>query len=171
MNSETLNLQVTISYGQARAEFSGDPQQISLFITEFLLKNVPEIELAHEITVRFSTKDLIEKFKDLIKITPEGPRVWPGELKLSDKEIVSLQLVASRISFETGGQDNNALSIQEIQTITSLNGKSISSRLSEVSKLGYVEKDQSQNSVKFRITTQGIDWLIKTLSKKSFNTR
>ena len=51
--------------------------------------------------MNFSTKDLVDKFKDYVKITPEGPRVWNQERKLSDKELVGLQLVAQRIASET----------------------------------------------------------------------
>ena len=50
----------------------------------------------------------------------------------------------------------------------SLKLKSISSRLSELVKLKYVNRTSTTNSVQYSITTQGIYWLSSVLSKKIF---
>ena len=58
------------------------------------------------------------------------------------------------------------MAINEIQTATGINPKSISSRLSEIIKLGHVEKINSDQGTSFRLTTQGIYWLERALAKK-----
>jgi hypothetical protein len=117
--------------------------------------------------MNFSTKDLVEKFQDFVRITPEGPRIWTRDGKLSDKEQLGLQLVAQRIASETGVNIQQSLTLNALQEITSLNPKSLSSRLSEMTKSGYVSKDTVDEKSQFRITTIGIEWLSNLLSKKS----
>ena len=166
MSQEQPKLNVVVTYGQVKAEFTGSPETVLLSVNNFLMKNIPELNLARLISVNYSTAELISMFRDIIKITPEGPRVWTGEYKLSDKDIVALQLVATRIGFETGKLSGPSLTLSEIQSSTGLKPKSISSRLSEISKPGFVEKETSEQGVRYKITTQGIHWLNNILSKK-----
>lgn len=159
-------LVVTVSLGDAKAEFSGTPEIVLQSMNNFISKSIPEIDLAKKVSMNFSTKDLIEKFKDFVRITPEGPRVLTGLVKLSDKEFVALQLVAQRIASETRVGTSPWVNLATLQESTSLNPKSLSSRLSELAKVGYVAKETAEEKSQFKITTIGIDWLSTTLTKK-----
>lgn len=159
-------LTVAVTLGDARAEFSGSPEVVLQAINSFISKSIPEIDLARKLSMNFSTKDLIEKFQNFIRITPEGPRVLPEQGKLSDKEVVALQLVAQRIAADTRQESSPWLTLANLQESTSLNPKSLSSRLSELAKAGYVTKETSDDKSRFRISTVGIDWLSNLLSKK-----
>ena len=86
---------------------------------------------------------------------------------MSDKDIVALQLVAVKIGFETGNNSSDNTTIQEIQLVTGLKTKSLSSRISELLKSGYVLREKNDDGAKYKITTQGIDWLYQNLSKKN----
>jgi DNA-binding HxlR family transcriptional regulator len=91
--------------------------------------------------------------------------------KFSDKEIVMLFLLGSKIAFELGKISEKSSPISEIQATTNLNPKSISSRLSELVKVGYVVKsvnkeNQASESVVYGITTIGIKWLNDIMAKK-----
>jgi predicted transcriptional regulator len=165
--SEEPKVSVTITLGDLRVEFSGKPEVVAAQIDEFLHKQIPTLDLAKRIYLSYSTKELVEKFEGVIKITPEGPRVWFEGGKLSDKEKVALQLVAAKIGHQTARSPSDALLVSEIQQSTNLNPKSVSSRLSELVKGGLVERVQTDQGVKYRITTQGISWLIETLSKRA----
>src|ERR1700686_2543075 len=94
-------LNVIVSLGAAKAEFSGTPEIVLQSVNNFVSKNVPEINLARKLSMNFSTKDVVEKFQDFVRITPEGPRIWTQDGRLSDKEQVGLQLVAQRIAADT----------------------------------------------------------------------
>lgn len=166
MNIEKKNLNVTITYGDLKAEFSGDPKYVSSSINEFLAKHVRNIELASKITINYSLKELIEQFEDFIKITPEGPRVWREDKKFSDKNTLGLQLIAAKINYELGKIKTPSLTLNEIKISTGLNPKSISSRMSEMLKSGYIEREQSEGGVSYNITTEGIYWLSQMLDKK-----
>ena len=164
---EIGRLTVSIVLGEAKAEFSGSPEVVLQSVNSFISKQIPEMDLARKLSMNFSTKDLVEKFRDFVRITPEGPRVWNQERKLSDKELVGLQLVAQRIASETREGIIQSISLNGLQEATSLNPKSLSSRLSEMTKAGFVARESNDEKTQFRITTIGIDWLSGLLSKKA----
>ncbi|MDG6999497.1 MAG: hypothetical protein JRN15_10320 [Nitrososphaerota archaeon] len=166
-NAALHRLVVTISMGDAKAEFSGSPEVVLQSVNSFILKQMPEIDLARKLSMNFSTKDLIEKFKEYVKITPEGPKIWSQERKFSDKELVGLQLVAQRIASQTREGVSQLMSLALLQETTSLNPKSLSSRLSEMTKSGYVLRETNDDKTQFKITTTGIEWLSGLLMKKS----
>src|SRR3984893_15643687 len=112
-------LNVIVSLGEARAEFSGTAEIVLQSVNNFVSKNVPEINLARKLSMNFSTKDVVEKFQDFVRITPEGPRIWTQDGRLSDKEQVGLQLVAQRIAAETGVGIPQSLTLNALQEITS----------------------------------------------------
>jgi len=163
---EIGRLSVTIVLGDSKAEFSGSPEVVLQSVNSFISKQIPEMDLARKLSMNFSTKDLVEKFRDFVKITPEGPRVWNQERKLSDKELVGLQLVAQRIASETREDISPSMTLNGLQETTSLNPKSLSSRLSEMTKAGFVTRETNDEKTQFRITTIGVDWLSGLLSKK-----
>ena len=160
-------LSVSVTFGDMKADFSGTPEVVMQSVNSFISKQIPEIDLAKRLSMNFSAKDLVDKFKNFVKITPEGPRIWNQERKLSDKELVALQLVAQRIAAETREGISASTTIASLQEKTSLNPKSLSSRLSEMTKAGYVTREVNDDKTQFRISTVGIEWLSGLLSKKA----
>ncbi|MCL4519073.1 MAG: hypothetical protein M1587_07740, partial [Thaumarchaeota archaeon] len=136
-------------------------------VNAFVAKNIPEIDLARKVSLNFSSKDLVDKFQDYVKITPEGPRVWSQDKKLSDKDIVALQLVAQKIASETREGVDSSMTLAALQEATSLNPKSLSSRLSELTKAGHVVRDSKDGNTTFRMSTIGVQWLSESLNKKA----
>ena len=57
-------------------------------------------------------------------------------------------------------------SISDLCELTNLNPKSVSSRLSELQKLCYVDKTSIDRKIMFKITTQGINWLETILENR-----
>jgi hypothetical protein len=166
------NLTVSVSLNGITVQFNGSIETVLSSVMTFISKQVPTLELANRISLNYSAPELIEQFGSLIKIAPEGPIVDPGTtgMRLSDKQIVALYLVAMRIAKELGKSANEKVTISQIQSATALNPKSISSRLSELVKSAHVlkevSKDSSQSGV-FYISTAGIHWLTSTFAKKN----
>lgn len=166
------NVNVTISIGDIRVQFNGSADSVITSVISFLTKQIPSLELANRISLNYTIADLIESYSDIIKITPEGPRIIPilDEVrKLSDRQIVALQLVASRIAKGLGKTEDDRLHMSDLQSATGLKSKSISSRLSELVKVGYVQRDVVRNGGElpaYRITTAGISWLNSVLTRR-----
>jgi DNA-binding MarR family transcriptional regulator len=173
-NDNNANVNVSITIGDVKVQFNGSANSVMTSVITFLAKQVPTIDLAKKISLNYAVTELIDTYSNLIKITPEGPRVIPqlGESeikKLSDKEMVALQLIASKIAKDLGKVGDDRMEISEIQSAMMLNPKSVSSRLSELVKAGYVVRDNVKNgteSAAYRITTSGIHWLSSTIAKK-----
>lgn len=168
------NVNVTISIGDIRVQFNGSADSVISSVISFLTKQIPALDLANKISLNYTITELIQSYSDIIKITPEGPRIIPildgVELrKLSDKQIVALQLIASRIAKGIGRIEDDRLRMSDLQSATGLKSKSISSRLSELVKVGYVQRDVVRDGGElpaYRITTAGINWLNSMLAKR-----
>ena len=160
------DLSVIVTYGETKVEFSGSPEVVLRSIYEFVSKVVPNMELARAISVNHSLNDVIQLFKEYIRITPEGPRVWVEDRRLSDREVILLQLVAAKASGLSGRNPSDTMSVSEIQAATGLYPKTISSRLSELSKTAQVERVNAEGGGKYRITTLGVHRLNELLTKK-----
>ncbi len=166
MSQAENDVNVTVTIGDVKVEFSGSAETVTASVMNFLLKQVPSMDLARKILLNYAAQELIETYSHVIKITPEGPRViLDTDVKLSDKDIVALQLVAARIAKDLGRLQDNSMQVSDIHTATALNPKSISSRISEMVKAGHVARDEKEPS-KYRITTAGIHWLDSTIAKK-----
>ena len=165
MSSEH-QLSISVVYGEAKVEFTGSPEVVMRSLHEFVSKVLPNMDLARIITVNYSLNDLIQMFKEHVRITPEGPRVWTQEKKLSDRDVILLQLVAARIASLSNKASTDAMSVSEIENATGLYPKTISSRLSELTKMAQAERVDMQGGGKYRITTVGVSRIGDQLSKK-----
>ncbi|HET7147454.1 MAG TPA: hypothetical protein VFI73_03050 [Candidatus Nitrosopolaris sp.] len=173
-NESNTNVNVSISVGEIKVQFNGPPESILTSVISFLTKQVPAFDLARKISLSYGVTELIDLFSNFIKITPEGPRVILehdefGMKKLSDKEKVALHLVAAKIAKDLGKVSNDARQLSEIQFETTLNPKSVSSRLSELVKAGHVIREstaEGNESSTYKITTSGVHWLNLTLAKR-----
>jgi hypothetical protein len=171
----TTSVSVSVAIGDIKVQFNGSAESVLRSAIAFISKQVPTLDLAKRISLNYSATELIESFAAFIKITTEGPRIIldsreTGIKKVSDKQMVALQLVASRIVKELGRTEIDGMSLSQIQFATTLNPKSVSSRLSELVKSGHVLRNSTKNGVDtmlFTITTSGIHWLKSVLSKKS----
>jgi predicted transcriptional regulator len=164
--SQADSVNVTVTVGDVKVQFNGSAESVIASVMSFLSKQVPSMNLAKKISLNYSAQELIEAYSHLIKITPEGPRVIPdSNARLSDKNMVALQLVATRIAKDLGRLQDDAMQVSEMHAATALNPKSISSRISEMAKAGHVARDEKEPG-KYRITTAGIHWLNSTIAKK-----
>ena len=165
--SQAGNVNVIVAIGDVKVQFSGSAETVLVSVMNFLSKEVPSIDLAKKISLNYTAPELIETYAPFIKMTPEGPRVIPdnNDARLSDKEMVALQLVAAKIAKDIGRLQDDAMQVSEIHACTALNPKSISSRISEMAKAGHITRDEKEPG-KYRITTAGIHWLNSIIVKK-----
>ena len=164
--STERELRVLVTYGEDRTEFSGSPEVVMRSLHEFISKMIPNMDLARAISVNYSLNDLTQMFKEYVRVTPEGPRVWTQDKKLSDRDVIMLQLVVARIASQSGKIPSDAMSVGDIEAATGLYPKTISSRLSELTKSAQVERVDSDQGGKYRMTTVGTNRLAEQLSKK-----
>ena len=78
MSQAENEVNVTVTIGDVKVEFSGSAETVTASVMNFLLKEVPSMDLARKILLNDGAQELIETYSHLIKITPEGPRVIPN---------------------------------------------------------------------------------------------
>lgn len=166
-NLPSNEVSVSLECGDLKAKFSGTAESVNRSVNSFLAKEVPAFALARRLMLKYSTVELVENFVDIVKITPEGPALMVGDRKLSDRQLIALRLVGQQIAYETGNTVSNSMSLSDLQESIALNPKTISSRLSELSKLGSVAKENVGGSSSFRITTMGVSTLLENLNKNT----
>lgn len=159
-------VKVDVEYGSLKATFTGNANSIFEAVNRFLAKNLPELDLAEKIHLKYDSKDLIDKFGNYIRITEEGPRVVMGE-GFSLKQKIGLQLAAAKLSYLLSSTQTPGLSIQEISSDLGVSSKSVSSRLSELVKEGHAERISNETGNQYMVTTMGIMWLFDNLKQKS----
>ncbi|MEM0117862.1 MAG: hypothetical protein QXV32_05395 [Conexivisphaerales archaeon] len=160
---ETGRMKVHVKIDSFETDIEGEAEQVALEVNRLASQLVPTFNLARKVYLNYSLSDLINKFSDYVRITPEGPRVLTQKA-LSDKLVIALQLVAAKIAAESGKQQSSRLTLQELERTTGLNPKSISSRLSELVKAGYVERVVVNDGTYYFINTMGIEWLSRQIS-------
>ena len=166
MSDAGSNVTVSVTVGDVKVQFSGSAESVMASVMSFLSKQVPGMDLARKISLNYSAPELIETYSKVIKITQEGPRVIPEPgVSLSDKDVVALQLLAAKIAKDLGKLQDDSMQVADVQAATALNPKSISSRISEMVKAGFVARDENEAS-RYRITTAGIHWLNSAIAKK-----
>ena len=85
-NNLDSSVNVSVIVGDIKVQFNGSAESVLTSVITFLTKQVPAIDLAKKISLNYAVTDLIDTYSNLIKITPEGPRVILDTVEYSDKK-------------------------------------------------------------------------------------
>ncbi|MEJ2242317.1 MAG: hypothetical protein P8Y18_09270 [Candidatus Bathyarchaeota archaeon] len=129
------NVTVNIKYKDIDQTFSGDVDQVWRGINRFFSKIIPPFEILNKIVLTVELEDLIESCKNIIAITAEGPILLVEKNRLTDSEILSLNLLAIYIGAKLGNI-KDFLTKEELQLKLGKNSKITSTRLGELIRQG-----------------------------------
>jgi hypothetical protein len=104
---------------------------------------------------------LIEDFKEVITIAPEGPELLIPKDKLTDSEVLQFYLLAGYIGFRLGKRLTDVMTKEELQAKLGKSMKITATRLGELVKQGTVVKTEEGS---FKIATIGIRKLQEELT-------
>jgi hypothetical protein len=108
------------------------------------------------VTLTVDLARLIEDFKDVIAIAPEGPEVLILKERLTDSETLQLTLLAAYIGYRLGKLTRETMTKEELAAKLGKNMKITTTRLGELTKQGIVTKTEEGN---YKITTKAITQL------------
>jgi len=153
---------VHVKYKDIEQTFTGNVNDVWVSVNRFFSQVVPAFDIACKVTLTVDLAKLVEDFKDVIAIAPEGPELLIPKEKLTDSETLQLYLLAAYIGYRLGKLAKETMTKEELQTKLGKTSKTTSARLSELVK-GKVVKTEEGN---YKITTIGIKRLQdETLSK------
>jgi len=147
---------VNIEYSDVEQTFTGDPNEVWISVNKFFGEMVPVFDIARKVTLTVDLAKLIEDFKEVIAIAPEGPELLVSKEKLTDSETLQLYLLAAYVGYRLGKLPKETMTKEELQTKLGKNMKITTTRLGELVKQGDVVKTEEGS---YRITTKTITQL------------
>jgi len=144
---------VTLRFKDLEKTIHGSPESVLREISGFLTTVVPNIDLAGKITLNVDLQELITDCQGVLAVTPEDVVVLRGLEKLTDRELVLLNLVRGRIGSYIGKAKSDATSSAKLVELVKKNPGTIAGRLSELANEGLVER---VGKGEYRATTLGL---------------
>jgi len=144
---------VRIKYKDVEQLFTGNANDVWVSVNRFFSEMVPAFDIARKVTLTVDLQSLVEDFKDVVTIAPEGPELLIPREKLTDSETLQLHLLAARIGYRLGKLTRETMTKEELQTKLGKNMKITTTRLGELAKQGNVAKTEEGDC---KITTIGV---------------
>ena len=141
--------------------FTGDANDVWVSVNKFFGEMIPTFDMARKVTLTVDLAKLIEDFKEVIAITPEGPELLIPKDKLTDSEVLQFYLLATYISFRLGKRLTEVMTKEELQAKLGKSMKITATRLGELVKQGTVVKTEEGA---FKIATIGVRKLQEELT-------
>jgi hypothetical protein len=144
---------VTLRYKDLDKTIRGSPESVLREISGFLTTIVPNIDLASKISLSVDLQELIADCHGVLAVTAEDIVVLRGLEKLTDRELVLLNLVRGRIGSHIGKTKSDATPSAKLVELVKKNPGTIAGRLSELANEGLVER---VGKGEYRATTLGL---------------
>ncbi len=146
-------LEVTIKYGTLEKKIAGPPDQVAKETYAFLLKVIPELDLASQLALSVDVKELARACEGVVAVTPEGLVITVPVDSLADRELVLLHLAKARIAQILGKSDNDLIQSSELIAATKKTAGTVAGRLSELCGESLAER---KGKGEYRVTTLGL---------------
>lgn len=159
--SEAGKITVHVKYGDVEQTFMGSINDVWVGVNKFFGEMVPAFDIARKVMLTVDLAELIEDFKDVIVIAPEGPEVLIPKEKLTDSQALQFYLLAVYMGYRLGKRSTDTMTREELQAKLGKTSKTTSARLSELMKEGRVVKTEDGN---YRIATVGVKKLQEGLA-------
>jgi len=150
---EAERISVHVRYGDVEKTFTGSVNDVWVSVNKFFSEMVPAFDIARKVTLTVDLAKLIEDFKDVIAIAPEGPEVLIAKERLTDSETLQLYLLAAYIGYRLGKLTRETMTKEELQAKLGKTSKITSTRLGELVKEGSVVKTEEGN---YRLATVAV---------------
>jgi len=151
---------VHVKYGSVEQVFTGNVDDVWVSVNRFFGEMIPTFDIARKVTLTVDLAKVIEDFRDVIAIAPEGPELLIPKDKVTDSEILQFYLFAAYVSFKLGKRSADTMTKEELQTRLGKNMKITATRLGELVKQGTAVKTEKGA---FRIATIGVKKLQEEL--------
>lgn len=163
MSASEKMVTVQVKYSGVEQTFTGNVNDVWVSVNRFFSETIPSFDLARKVMLTVDLAKLIEDFKNVIAIAPEGPELLIPKEKLTDSETLQLYLFTTYIGYRLGKQARESMTKEELRTKLGKTMKITSTRLGELVKEGIVTKTEEGN---YKITTLAILELQKEIPPK-----
>jgi len=155
---------VHVKYGGVEQTFTGNVNDVWVSVNKFFGELVPAFDIARKVMLTVDLARLIEDFKDVVAIAPEGAELLISKERLTDSETLQLYLLAAYMGYRLGKLARETMTKEELMAKLGKNMKITTTRLGELTKQGIITKTEEAN---YKITTIGIKQLQQEIIGKS----
>lgn len=155
-HKESNVLTVHVKYRNLEQTFTGNPDTVLQAVNRFFNDTFPALSLAQRLALTVDTQKLVENVADIIAFTAEGPRVLVPKERLTDNEVLTLNLLAVYLGHKLAVIESDVASKDELQARLGKKDKIATTRLGELVRKDIVAKTEEG---KYRITGLGIKYL------------
>lgn len=157
-------IKVTVEYGDLSYSVEGDLDTVFNSLIKWFNEVIPYYELARNLYVTIDHIKLADILTRYLRLSTDNKEIIFNEeqsqrLPLSNKILLTLGFI--HLLHLLNKRDTGSATLKEISKIVVAPAKTVSSRLSELSLLGYVERDKDERGVTYRITVKGLLKLVK----------
>ncbi len=149
-------VEVHVKYGGVEQTFTGDVNAVWVSVNRFFGEMIPTFDIARKVTLTIDLAKLVEDFKDVVAIAPEGPELLVPKERLTDSEALKLYMLAAYMGYRLGKLPRETMTKEELAAKLGKNMKIAATRLSELTKQGNVVKTEEGQ---YKITTKAITQL------------
>lgn len=153
---------VHVKYRDVKQTFTGNANDVWVSVNRFFCEMIPAFDLARKITLTVDLQKLVEDFKNVIAVAPEGPQLLISRQKLTDSETLMLNLLAAYIGYKLGKLEREWLTREELQAKLGKSMKITGTRLGELAREGMAVKTKDGN---YKIATVGIKHLLESVKR------
>jgi len=151
------DIYVKIRYKDVEATFEGDIDSVYKEILRWFNKYIPALDIAQKLIIDIDYSKLADLLSRYIFFTREGDIILRDEAdKFSQHNKILLVLSSAKLLEFTGKRESSGVSLEELSRILRSSTKSLSSRLSELKNIGYVNKDRRNKNVVYSISIKGL---------------
>ena len=144
---------VHVKCGEVEQTLSGSVDDVWIALNRIFSETIPAFNVARNIMLTVDLAKLVEDFKDVVAIAPEGPVVLLPKDKLTDSETLQLYLLAAYMGYRLGKLAKDSLTREDLQAKLAKNMKITTTRLGELVKQGAVIRTEKGE---YRITTAAV---------------
>lgn len=156
-------LKVKVIYKEHTAEFSGSPKDVYRAVLSYISNLIPTLSIAEKIAYSVDIQELVEKLSGVLAYSKDEGLFFLRPLSdMSDVEAISLYLIKRYVEHSLGFKDSPSVSMSEMTRELNKSEKTVSARLSEMVKKGFVRRLDRGD---YTLTTLGIKELAERFVK------
>ncbi|TFH21945.1 hypothetical protein E4G67_05045, partial [Candidatus Bathyarchaeota archaeon] len=140
MSDKPGKIGVQIKYKDVEKQFSAEPQEVWLLLSQFFKDFIPSFEIAQKLWLNIDVAQLAKELNGIVGFSGDGVSLLAPKNKLTDNDALLVWLAAYFLGNKLCLVNSDSLSKNELQIKLGKSNKITSTRLGELVKNNFATK-------------------------------